>query len=135
MKKSIVVAVSLCVLSVCLVGFASPQGEVAQLVTGTTSAQRTREVLVSNVTPTETCRAATTSGALSSRRSCEVFNNGPNTIWCALNRSADAVVNTSRPIAPGGTWTVDALPWMPVYCLSATAAQLTGAATIVSEME
>lgn len=68
------------------------------------------------------------------RDSVEVFNNGPNTIWCAFS-SAGAVATKARPIATNGSWVVDAKYRVRIWCVASTANQVTGAATIVSEIK
>jgi hypothetical protein len=67
------------------------------------------------------------------RRWIEIQNLGPNTISCAFS-SAGAVVTKARAIATGGVWSPPAPSVMKVYCRSAVADQVTGAATIVSEL-
>jgi hypothetical protein len=88
----------------------------------------TQEVLVLHSGPTLIPRSAGTRGL-------EIFNNGPNKIWCALSGDAGTAVSTkSRPISAGASWSVDALSFQAIYCLADTADQVTGAATIVSEV-
>lgn len=67
----------------------------------------------------------------SGTKSCEIFNNGPNTIYC---NPAGAAANTSRPIAAGSAWTLDigATAGANLHCFAATAAQLTTAATVLT---
>lgn len=71
---------------------------------------------------------------LSNRAGIEIQNLGPNPIYCAVGSSAAAVVNKSRQIAAtGGTWVLSASNRTRIWCVAATAAQVTGAATVVSE--
>lgn len=93
------------------------------------STSKTSEVLVLNSAATLLTQTTSTKG----RKALEIFNNGPNTIWCAFT-SATAVVNKSRPISSGGSWALDAGSNVAIYCLAATADQVTGAATVVSEL-
>lgn len=88
-------------------------------------AATTREVLV-QTTPTLVSSAG-------SHQSVLITNNGPNDIWCALGAdSTKAVVNKSQPVrAGGGSLAVDSST--SVYCVAATANQVTGAGTSVSE--
>lgn len=89
------------------------------------SAPRVTEVLVLASAATEITRTE-------HRKSIEILNLGPNSIFCAFT-SADAVVNKSRRIASGSSWSLD-LRWQQrVYCIAATADQVTGAATVVTE--
>lgn len=77
----------------------------------------------------------TTSTAMpkwTNRRAIEIQNLGPNTIYCSL--TAAAVVGKSRAIVPGGTWSLEINYKIPIYCIAATANQVTGAATITTEV-
>ena len=69
--------------------------------------------------------------ALTGRRAIELQNLGPNTIYCAL--SATPVLTKSRRIQTGESWALDLPDVIPVRCIAATAAQVTGAATIVTQ--
>lgn len=93
----------------------------------------TSEVLVLNATQT-----AMPAAPLSDRRAIEIQNLGPNAIYCAVGPASappTAVLLKSRQIAAsGGVWAVDAGPNIIVRCLAATADQVTGAATIVTEV-
>jgi predicted secreted protein len=71
---------------------------------------------------------------LRNRRALEIQNLGPNSIFCAIGASADAVVNKSRKIGAGEAWALDLSAGFPVYCKAATADQVTGAATVVTEV-
>ncbi len=98
-----------------------------------TAAPTTSEVLVlttaTEITNTQTGR----------RVAVEIQNLGPNAIFCAFS-SATAVVNKSRIIAaysagsPADSWAIDAEAYVRIWCKAATASQVTGAATIVSEL-
>ncbi len=93
----------------------------------------TSEVLVLNATQT-----AMPAAPLSDRRAIEIQNLGPNAIYCAVGPASappTAVLLKSRQIAAsGGVWAVDAGPNIIVRCLAATADQVTGAATVVTEV-
>ena len=93
----------------------------------------TTEVLVSNAVQT-----ALPATPLADRRAVEIQNLGPNAIYCAIGPAATpptAVLLKSRQIAAsGGVWAVDAGPNVVVRCLAATADQVTGAATVVTEV-
>lgn len=73
------------------------------------------------------------------RRSVEVQNLGPNPIYCAVvaasTDSADAVLTKSRRVANGEAWALDLPPGRFLYARAATADQVTGAATIVTEID
>lgn len=73
-------------------------------------------------------------GTLVARRGIEVQNLGPNAIYCALYESTAAVVLKARKVAAGSSWAVDAPAGLPMYCIAATANQVTTAATIVTEL-
>lgn len=66
------------------------------------------------------------------RKAIEIFNNGPNTIFC--KPGGTGAVNTTRPIASGGSWYVEIGSTVAVGCRAATADQVSGAATIVTEI-
>lgn len=88
----------------------------------------TNEVLVLNSAAT---RVDT---GLTGRRGIEIQNIGPNAIYCAVGASADAVLTKARRLNAGETWALDIPVPNTVYCKAATADQVTGAATIVTEI-
>jgi hypothetical protein len=66
------------------------------------------------------------------RRGLLIENRGPNPIWCALS-SAATVVNKAHKIAAGERFAFNAPDkW---WCIAETASQVTGAATVVSEVD
>jgi hypothetical protein len=93
--------------------------------TGVDVPGRTTEVLVLASAPVTITRSPKSGGV-------EVQNLGPNNIWLALN--AAPVVNKSRRIAPGESLALDAPFYCPIQLLASTADQVTGAATIVTEL-
>lgn len=98
-------------------------------------AGKTTEVLVTNNTGGTTVPAT----ALSGRKAIELQNLGPNPIYCTIDGTAPVVAKARRIDALGSTaapaWSIDAGPLVVVKCIAATAAQLTTAATIVSELQ
>ena len=70
---------------------------------------------------------------LATRRTVEVQNLGPNPLSCVLN--GVPVLTKSRRINadPTAPWSADAPTSNAIRCLSATADQVTGAATIITE--
>lgn len=68
------------------------------------------------------------------RQGLEIQNLGPNAIYCQLRTSSGLVVNKGRRIVNGETWPIAAPSTVKVYCIAATADQLTTAATIVTEL-
>jgi len=88
----------------------------------------TTEVLVSNTTPTPL-----PASSLYNRRTVEVQNLGPNPIYVAFS-SAAAVVTKARRLATNDSWTVSGTGFT-LYAIAGTADQVTGAATIVSEVQ
>ena len=102
---------------------------VSQSATGALTGSATTEVLVLT-TATQLPQTAT---APRGRSAIEIQNLGPNSIFCAFS-SATAVVNKARRIQSGESWAIDAKSHIPIYCIAATANQVTGAATIVSEL-
>lgn len=103
----------------------SPMVSVPALVEGQ-SAAATAEVLV--------LTSATQIPALGGRKAVEVQNRGPNSIFCALASSGAAVVNRAREVKAGDAWALDAPDTLSIWCIAATAAQVTGAATIVTQL-
>ena len=65
-------------------------------------------------------------------RALEIFNNGPNTIWVCVN--GQPVENKCRPVLAGASYAMDLPSDVPVFALASTANQVTGAATIVTEV-
>lgn len=90
------------------------------------SVQSTTEVLVGTT--------ATALPQLGQRRGVEIQNLGPNPIFCALGSSAAAVVNKARKVDAGAAWALNAPSTQTIWCVASTAAQVTGAATVVTEI-
>lgn len=108
-----------------LVVSVSPNSVVSTNPAAVTSGTLT-EVLV------QTSSTAVPSSALSGRRSLEIQNLGPNTIFCS---PGTPVLNKSRAIAPNSAWALDVGSAVVISCLAATANQSTGAATIATEVK
>lgn len=68
------------------------------------------------------------------RQGIEIQNLGPNAIYCQPRVSTGLVVNKGRKIVNGEAWGFIAGANVPVYCIAATANQVTTAATIVTEV-
>lgn len=102
---------------------------VRETATAALTGSKTTEVLVLT---TATAMPQTSTGPRG-RSAIEIFNNGPNSIYCAFTEAA-AVVNKARPIAAGTSWSIDARSHIGIWCIAATANQVTGAATVVSEL-
>lgn len=96
--------------------------------------------LVSGQTPTQTTETLVLTTAvelprLSGRKGIEIQNLGPNAIYCSLGTSTGLAVGKGRMIAAsGGTWALDASEYIRIFCLAATAAQVTTAATMTNEL-
>jgi hypothetical protein len=76
---------------------------------------------------------------LNLRKGLEIQNLGPNAIYCAFDSvaataAAAAVVTKARKLDTGAAWAIDLPAGFKVYCIAATANQVTGAATIVTEV-
>lgn len=69
---------------------------------------------------------------LTFRGTLELQNLGPQPIWCGFSQ-ATAVIGKARRIGAGDTWSVNSQNF-EVWCVAAVA-QVTGAATIASEVE
>jgi hypothetical protein len=92
-----------------------------------------REVLV--LANTSVNMAAT---PITNRKAIEIQNQGPNSIFCSINYfgggDGGITVGKAREIASGGAWALDIGPTVKVWCRAETADQVTGAATIVTEI-
>lgn len=67
------------------------------------------------------------------RRAVEIQNLGPNAIYCQLRTPTGLIVGKGRRIATNEAWALDLRASVPVYCIAATANQVTTAATFVTE--
>jgi hypothetical protein len=72
---------------------------------------------------------------LTQRSGIEVQNLGPNDIYVAVGESAACVLTKSRKVSVGEAWSFACLSQVAVYAKAATADQVTGAATIVTELQ
>lgn len=70
------------------------------------------------------------------RKAVELQNLGPNAIYCTVDGQAPLATGAlgRRIDASGGTWTLDAGSGITIKCIAATAAQVSGAATQVTEL-
>lgn len=90
---------------------------------------RTQEILLTTT--------ATALPQLFGRRAMLIENRGPNAIWCAFGGTSSAVVNKAHRIGPSTETGNNRFPYNGtevVYCIAETANQVTGAATVVSEV-
>lgn len=71
---------------------------------------------------------------LANRKAIEIQNNGPNTIYCTVDGSAPVATTNGRWILSGGAWSLDAGSNVAIKCIAGTAAQVSGAATMVTEL-
>ena len=62
-----------------------------------------------------------------------IQNNGPNAIYCRIGVSTSLAVGYGYMITQGSSWSFPLPAQVPVWCLSATANQVAGAATDVTE--
>lgn len=104
-------------------------------LSGSAWAAHTSEVLV------------TTTGvalpALNGRLGLEVYNNGPNALHCsfgiAIAGNAFWVINpidtTDATHPKPGYWSAAAKSYQPIFCVAVSADQITGAATVVNEID
>jgi hypothetical protein len=72
---------------------------------------------------------------LANRRAIEIQNNGPNPIYCTVDGSAPVATTNGRWILAAAAWSLDAGPAVVVKCIAGTAAQVSGAATMVTELK
>lgn len=71
------------------------------------------------------------------RKGIELQNLGPNAIYCVLSSLTTAPTVTltkARKLNNGDAWSLDIPPGLHIWCKAATADQVTGAATIVTEV-
>lgn len=129
MKKKLKIAAGAALFLTFLLAFTFPNVQDMALAQPVATAGATTEVLV-------LASAAVEMPRMPNRAGIEIQNNGPNAIWCAIGTSAAAVVNKCRQIAAsGGTWSLAASNRTRIFCRAATADQVTGAATDVSEFQ
>jgi hypothetical protein len=93
-------------------------------------AARTSEVLV--------LTTKTTMPALNNRSGLEIFNYGPNALHCSfgteISGNAFWVINALSGTTPG-YWSSAAKYYQTIVCEAVTSAQVSGAATIVNELD
>ncbi len=87
-----------------------------------------REVLVLT-----TSTLVTTADKVANIAGYEVQNLGPNAIFCNIANAA--VLNKSRRLQSGEAWGFSSPSATDIYCIAATANQVTGAATIVTTVK
>jgi hypothetical protein len=107
---------------------------------GVTSAARTlgktSEVIVTNLAG----GTAVPATPLANRKGIELQNLGPNAIYCTIDGQAPlstgALGRRVGPASesPGNTWSLDIGPSIVITCIAAVAAQVTTAATQVTEV-
>jgi hypothetical protein len=72
--------------------------------------------------------------ALAGRKAIEIQNNGPNTIYCTVDGTAPVATTNGRWILTGNAWSIDLGPSIVVTCIAGVADQVSGAATMVTEL-
>lgn len=95
----------------------------------------TNEVLVLASAAVQVDTGSVAAAAGGQRRGLEIQNLGPNAIYCSVGESAAAVTTKSRKLNTGDAWALDLVAGRHVYCKAVTADQVTGAATIVTEVD
>jgi hypothetical protein len=98
-------------------------------------AAHTSEVLVTT--------AGVSLPALNGRLGLEVYNYGPNALHCsfgtAISSNAFWVINsvdtTDSSHPKPGYWSAAAKSYQPIFCAAVSGNQVTGAATIVNEID
>lgn len=107
----------------------------ALFLSGSAWAAHTSEVLVTT--------AGVALPALNGRLGLEVYNYGPNPLHCsfgtAITGNAYWVINsvdtTDASHPRPGYWSAAARSYQPIFCAAVSANQVTGAATIVNEID
>jgi hypothetical protein len=69
------------------------------------------------------------------RRVLELQNLGPNPIYCTMDGTSPVVLSNGRRILPGDSWVLAIGTGLVVKCIAATAAQVSTAATMVTELK
>lgn len=146
MRTRIVVSVFLFVVALCLGSITASLARAQSTVNQGSGSSAAEEWKV-NVAArrvgetTETCitngAGGTTTPAtpLAQRKAIEVFNGGPNSIYCTVDGSAPLSTGANgRKIAADGSWALDAGPSIALRCIAATAAQVTPACAMVTEL-
>ena len=89
----------------------------------------TAEVCVTN------SAGGTTVTRLAGAKALELQNLGPNSIFCTVDGGAPTADNKhGRKVAADAAWSIDVGPNITVKCIAATAAQVTGACTMVTQL-
>jgi hypothetical protein len=89
----------------------------------------TAEVCVTNAA------GGTTITNLASRKAIELQNLGPNPIYCTVDGGAPLATGAhGRKIAADSVWSLDAGASITIKCIAATAAQVTAACTMVTQL-
>jgi hypothetical protein len=102
---------------------------------GAQNGGKTTEVAVTNSAGGSYVPGGATHAPLTGRKAIEIQNNGPNTIYCTVDASAPVVTTNGRWILAGAAWSLDAGAGVTIRCIAATAAQASGAATMVTELK
>ncbi len=90
---------------------------------------KTSEVCVTNAA------GGTTISAFAGRKAVELQNLGPNSIFCTVDGQSPLSTGAlGRRILSGDPWSLDAGSNVTLKCIAATAAQVTGACTQVTEL-
>ena len=100
---------------------------------GARSAGKTTEVAVTNAAGGSYVPGGVTHAPLAQRKAIEIQNDGPNTIYCTVDASIPVATTNGRWITSGQAWSLDAGPLIVIRCIAGTAAQVSGAATMVTE--
>jgi hypothetical protein len=106
-------------------------GAAPVLVNGSAqTAGETTEVAVTNAAGGTTVPAV----AFATRREVRLQNLGPNPIYCTVDGSAPVVLSNGDRILPGDRVPYAIGPAIVLRCIAGTAAQVTTAATMVTEL-
>lgn len=100
-----------------------------ELTTGNTT-----EVAVTNSAGGSYLPGSTTHAPLAMRRAVEIQNLGPNAIWVTVDGTAPVATTNGRKIGAGEAWALDAGPQIVLRAIASSAAQSSGAATMVTEL-
>ena len=100
------------------------------------STGKTTEILVTNSAGgTYVPNAAGVHNPMKQRRALELQNLGPNAIYVTVDGTAPLATGANgRKVDAGAIWSLNCGPQVVVRAIAATAAQVTTAATMVTEL-
>ena len=116
-------------------GSGNPSVQEWYAMTGARRAGKTTEVCVTNAAGGSFVPGGATHGPLTARKAIEIQNNGANSIFCTVDGQAPLATGAlGREITSGNVWSMDIGPGVAVRCIAETAAQVTPACSMITEL-